>query len=80
MPACTQRGRVEQALLAGAPEDRAVVVGPPEVGVPDVVVGVEVHEPERAVHRRCRPQLGERDRVVAADAERDRPAAVDGLA
>ena len=79
MPACTQRGRIEQALLAGALEDRAVVVGPPEVGVPDVVVRVQMHEAERAVHGRGRAQLGERHRVVAADAERDRPAAVDAL-
>ena len=77
MPAWTQRAGIEQALLAGALEDRAVVVGTAEVRVPDVVVGVEVHEPERAVHRRRGAQLGERHRVVAADAERDRAAAVD---
>ena len=78
-PGLDAAGRIEQALLAGALEDGAVVVRSSEVRVPDVVVGVQVHEAERPVHRRRGAQLGERDGVVAADPERDRPAAVDRL-
>ena len=39
----------------------------PEVLLPDVAVRVELHECERPVLARERAQLGERDRMVAAE-------------
>ena len=44
-----------------------------EVLVPRVRVGVELHERERPVLRGEHPQLGERDRVVAAHRRREDP-------
>ena len=41
-----------------------------EVRLPRVAVRVELHERERPLRTRERPQLGERDRVVAAHRER----------
>ena len=45
-----------------------------EVLVPGVGMRVEVHEPQRPVAARERAQDGQRDRVIAADAERARAA------
>ena len=42
-----------------------------EVLVPRVAVGVELDERERPVPAREHAQLGERDRVVAAESERE---------
>ena len=42
-----------------------------EVLVPEIVVGVELHEGKRTVDGSERAQLGEEHRVVAAQAERD---------
>ncbi len=63
--------RVDEPLLGGALEDRAVEVLDAVVGVPDVGVRVEVGERQRAVNGGRRAQLGEDDGVVAAQAERD---------
>ena len=65
-----RRRGVDQPLLDGALEDRAVEVAGAVVRLPDVGVGVQVHQRERAVHRGRRPQLGQHHRVVAAEAER----------
>ena len=65
------RRRVDQPLLGGAPERRPVEVALVEVLVPGVAVGVELDERERAVPLRDDAQLGERDRVVAAERERE---------
>src|SRR3712207_5036998 len=50
-----------------------------EVGVPGIGVGVELDEGEGTVHGGCGPQLGEGDRVVAAEHYGDDPRPVYGL-
>ena len=71
MPTCSVRAGSMMPLLDRAPEHRPVAVRAPVVGVPEVRVRVEVQQAELPVHARERAQLGERDRVVAAHAERD---------
>jgi hypothetical protein len=63
---------VEQALLRGAPERRAVRVGGAEVRVPGIEVCVEVDDGDRPVHGGERAQQRERDRVVATQGEQVR--------
>ena len=46
-----------------------------EVLVPDIVVGVQLHEGKRTMDGSERAQLGEEHRVVAAQAEVTTPAA-----
>jgi len=60
---------IDQPLLRGAAERRAVRVGRPEVGVPGVKVRVEVHHSHRAVPTSDGTQQRQRDRVVAAEGE-----------
>ena len=60
---------VEQALLAGPAERRAVGERGAEVGVPGVQVGVEVQHRDRAVVAVQRPQQRQRDGVVAAEGD-----------
>lgn len=62
-----ERGRVEDALLDGPAERRAVGVLGAEVGVPRVEVGVEVEQGYGAVLLRDGAQEGQRDGVVAAE-------------
>ena len=69
IPACTDAVRVDQPFLGRPSERRPVEVALVEVLVPRVAVGIELHERERAVTFRDCPQLGERDRVVAAEAQ-----------
>jgi hypothetical protein len=64
---------VDQALLGGPPERRAVGVGRTEVGVPGVEVGVEVQDGKGAVPLVHRAQQRKCDRVVAADGQQPRP-------
>ena len=45
----------------------------PVVGIPEIRVRVEVHEPERAMDAGKRTQLGERHRVIAAHGDADDP-------
>src|SRR5436189_28464 len=61
--------RVHVPLLHRAAERRAVEELRAEVLVPGVRVGVEVDDAERAVATRERPEDGQRDRMVAADAD-----------
>ena len=42
----------------------------PEVLVPHVVMRVQLHECNGTVHSGERPELGEQDRVISAQAER----------
>src|SRR5207247_2944161 len=57
----------EQALLDGSLEGRAMEVLLAEVRLPRVGVRVELHQCEWAVMLRKHAQLGERDRMVAAE-------------
>ena len=66
-----RRRRVDQPFLGGAAERRPVEVALVEVLVPRVSVGIELDERERAVPPGDDAQLGERDRVVAAERERE---------
>ena len=66
--------RIDQPLLDRAPERRAVEELAAEVLVPGVGMRVEVHDAERPVAARQRAQDRQRDRVIAADAERPRAA------
>ena len=61
---------VEEALLDGTVQHRAVQVALAGRLVLAVRVGAEVEQRQRAVGGRRGTQFGERDRVVAADAER----------
>src|SRR5207253_2773344 len=63
--------RVEQILLHRALERRAVEVALAEVLLPGVAVRVQLDEAERPVAAREDAQLGQRDRVVAAERERE---------
>jgi hypothetical protein len=62
-------GPVDDALLRGPAERRAVRVRRAKVGVQGVEVRVEVHDRDRAVHRVDRAQQRQRDRVVAAEGQ-----------
>ena len=62
-----ERRGVEDALLDGPAEGRAVRVLGAEVGVPGVEVRVEVQQGDRAVPARHRAQQRQRDGVVAAE-------------
>ena len=66
-----RRRRLDQLLLDRPLERRAVEVALAEVLVPRVAVRVELDERERPVLAREHAQLGERDRVVAAESERE---------
>ena len=72
IPACSERAGSIRPSSSARRNSVPWLYGPPEVALPDVAVRVEVHEPERAVHRQRGAQLGERHGVVAADADRDR--------
>ena len=48
-----------------------------EIRIPGVRVRVELHEGERALDRSGRPELGERDRMVATEDYRDHPGVMD---
>ena len=68
--------RVDDALLRGAADHRTVDVPLAGALFQAVRVGAEVQQRERTVLGGRRAQLGERDGVVAADAERHRPGGV----
>ncbi len=70
-PGLHRRRRVYQPFLGGPAERRPVEVALVEVLVPRVAVGIELDERKRPVALRDDAQLGERDRVVAAEGERE---------
>ncbi len=70
---------VEETLLDGSTERRAVVVALAAVRVPHVGMSVEEHEAERAVHRGVRAKLSKHHDVIAAKAQRSRTRANDRL-
>ena len=70
---------VDQPLFDGALEHGAVEVAGAVVRLPDVGVGIQVHQRELTVHGGRRPQLGQHHRVVAAEAERHHAGAVHRL-
>src|SRR5260370_38407299 len=69
---------VDELLFDCAAKWRAVKVLPAEILIPRVDVRVDLHQTERAVPLRERAENRERDRMVAADADRPRPRAGDG--
>src|SRR5439155_24860027 len=70
-PGLYRSRRLDQALLDGAPERRSVEVPLVEVLVPRVRVRVELDERHLPVPAREGAELRERDRVVAAEDERE---------
>ncbi len=57
----------QQALLGGTAKRCAVRARRPEIGVPGVQVGVEMHQRHRPVHLVDRLQRRQRDGVVTAE-------------
>ena len=60
---------VQQPFLPGAPERGAVGEALPEVGIPGVEVGIEMHQCQRSVALGGGPQERQRDGVVPTDGD-----------
>ena len=66
--------RRDEVLVHRAPEHAAVMIGLAELRVRYIAVGIEVNDRDAAVACVETPQDRQRDRVVAADGDRDQTA------